>query len=210
MSVQALTWVFDRCTTLKPAERLVLLSVANHADNTGRNSWPAISTIAREAGLGETRVKQAIKALAERGVLRIEPNAGGSADHRGDRRPNRYTIIPFAQGVDFPVDNPVDGAPVGGQTGDPRRVTGVTSGGHGGQTGDREPSLEQPLSRSDSESQPKYAPADHVHDALAARRREHERNAARMAEPRDVLPREEQADLARQAKQALAERRKGR
>lgn len=140
MSVQALSWVFD-VSTARGADRLVLLSIANHADNKGLNSWPSIPTIARESGLGETRTKTAIKTLAAAGTLRVEQNAGGSADHRGDRRPNRYTILPFSNGG-HPSDSrkttqPVDKSEDGGST-------GVTSDADGGHTGDREPSyLEQ-------------------------------------------------------------------
>lgn len=145
MSVQAIGWVLDECTE-RGAERLVLLSIANHADNHGSNSWPSIETIAREAALGETRTKQAIRSLVNSGVLRVEPNAGGSRDVRADRRPNRYTILPLAENVD---NSPSRNEGHEDHTTDPRPrgapgSRGSQDEGRGGHTGDQEPSPPRP------------------------------------------------------------------
>lgn len=94
MSHQAVSWVLEHCPTVKGSDRLVLLSIANHCDPEGDNAWPSIATLAKEAALSETRVKQALRTLRASGVIVVTANAGGKASERADRRPNLYRI-PF-------------------------------------------------------------------------------------------------------------------
>lgn len=87
-------WVWDR-SKARGADRLVLLAIAEHADRgTGENAWPAVETLAEMVGGVDVRnVKRAIRRLEDLGELRVELNKGGGPDWRGDRRPNRYTIL---------------------------------------------------------------------------------------------------------------------
>lgn len=94
MSVQALAWVFDAAPAdLTMGQRLVLLSIANHADARGENSWPSIATIAKEAGISERSVHDALRKLEAMDVIDREVNEGGNRKTQGNRRPNRYTIL---------------------------------------------------------------------------------------------------------------------
>lgn len=70
MSVQAQTWVFE-FSQAKYGDRLVLLSIANHADARGDNAWPAIATIAREARLSTRQVRRALLHLVRLGELKL-------------------------------------------------------------------------------------------------------------------------------------------
>lgn len=92
MSVQAMTWVLDRVRGFKPAERLVLLSIANHADPHGKNAWPSIKTIADEADMSVASVYRALDSLAGTGILLVTKHAGGSAGLRDAWRPNLYEL----------------------------------------------------------------------------------------------------------------------
>lgn len=70
MSVQALSWVLDKSKS-RLAARLVLLSIANHADQDGNNAWPKIPTIAREAHVSERQAQRAILDLCVLGELLV-------------------------------------------------------------------------------------------------------------------------------------------
>lgn len=102
MSVQALAWVFDHSPT-RGADRLVLLSIANHA---GRNvgdgaweAWPGVALIQREAGLDRSRtVQDALRRLVDSGALQREVNGAPDERIRRDHRPNLYRIM-LASGV---------------------------------------------------------------------------------------------------------------
>lgn len=68
MSVQQLALVFER-SRAENAERLVLLSLANHAGGDGGDAYPSIATIAREARIGESTVRLALKRLKALGEI---------------------------------------------------------------------------------------------------------------------------------------------
>jgi hypothetical protein len=70
MSVQALSWVLDKSKS-RLAARLVLLSIANHADQDGANTWPSLPTIAREAHVSVRQAQRAILDLCCIGELLV-------------------------------------------------------------------------------------------------------------------------------------------
>jgi len=90
MSVQWLSWVFEHSAT-KGAKRLVLLSLANHADDKGV-CWPSMTTIAREAGLSRRRAEDGIRALVSDGLVERSINAAPAVGHAG-YRPNLYHLV---------------------------------------------------------------------------------------------------------------------
>ncbi len=55
---------------IKPSEKLVLLILANHADEKGY-CWPSQKTICRETCLSESAVKRAIRELEFIGLLQV-------------------------------------------------------------------------------------------------------------------------------------------
>jgi hypothetical protein len=75
LSIQAIAWVFEHSES-RLGPRHVLLSIANHADQFGRNAWPSVSTIMHETRLSEREVQTSTKMLVELGELSLRKNAG--------------------------------------------------------------------------------------------------------------------------------------
>lgn len=69
MSIQAVAWVLENSEAEKSA-RLVLLSLANHADKDGTKSFPAVATICQESRLKERAVQYALRELEAGGHIR--------------------------------------------------------------------------------------------------------------------------------------------
>jgi Helix-turn-helix domain len=74
MSYQAVRWVLDNSLT-EGSARLVMLVIAEHADEHGRNAHPSITTIAREAKLTRRQVER---------VIRTDPGDDPDRDQRGE------------------------------------------------------------------------------------------------------------------------------
>lgn len=101
MSVQALSWVFDHSRSEGNA-RLVLLSIANHTDRQGAESWPSSETIARESRCSPRTVFRALREL--KGLGELDWVSGG-----GRKTPNYYWMPLFRISVNlspFPPRNP--------------------------------------------------------------------------------------------------------
>lgn len=77
-----------RESDLTPTERLVLLVVASHADNTTGEAWPGIPRIAVESGFTTRTVERALASLAKRGWLRWQTAASKLGT-------NVYTVTPL-------------------------------------------------------------------------------------------------------------------
>lgn len=67
MSVRAMAWAWDQSVG-HPTRKLVLMALADHADDAGR-CWPGADTVAGKVGVGERTVRRHIEALAEGGYL---------------------------------------------------------------------------------------------------------------------------------------------
>ena len=99
--------IFDS-EALGPTERLIMLSLADHADDSGR-CYPSISRLCTRTGLSERAVRTNIRALEKSGYLAIQIGAGqGGA--------NLYTITP-TPAADAPRQEMPPGSrcPEGGQ-----------------------------------------------------------------------------------------------
>jgi hypothetical protein len=68
MSVQAMSWVLEH-STAEHSARLVHISLANHANGDGEDSYPSIGRIACETLLGESTVRAAIERLKDAGMI---------------------------------------------------------------------------------------------------------------------------------------------
>lgn len=90
MSIKVISQIWD--CPLPTSEKMILLVIADHADEYGGNAWPSIATIARKSSMGERQVQRYVKSLVERGLLSCEKQAGGTWDMSPDKRPNRYTV----------------------------------------------------------------------------------------------------------------------
>ena len=69
---------------LDPYERLILLALADHADDEGV-CYPSISRLVDRTGMAERGVQKVLKRLTEKGHLAVETNAGRKGT-------NRYSI----------------------------------------------------------------------------------------------------------------------
>lgn len=149
MSVETLAVVLNRSKAVG-TDKVVLLGIANHDGDGG--AWPSIATLARYANVSERSVQRSIDHLIELGELRVEIGAGGPADLRADRRPNRYTVL---------VDNPHHGV----TSTSPRRDSrGDADDGHGVTPTSPEPSLEPSISQPPSDEGVTRTPATQGED----------------------------------------------
>lgn len=91
MSIQAVGWVLDSSTT-KGAHRLVMIALANHADERGQ-CWPSIKRIADEANITEDHAKRVLRDLEAEHHIAKKINAAPDERMRTDRRPNLYSLL---------------------------------------------------------------------------------------------------------------------
>ena len=105
MSVQALTfvfgmrkggeWLLDPVVTPNAGARCVLLALANYADEIGE-SWPAMDTLAKHAGMSPGQCRRHVAALVDAGVIKVVEK-GAPDDRIPPRyRPNLYRISGLA------------------------------------------------------------------------------------------------------------------
>jgi DNA-binding IscR family transcriptional regulator len=86
MSVRASTWAWDaKCPT--PAAKLVLLKLADHANEEGE-CWPSQSRIAADCGIPRETVNRVMKALVEASLIRVEHRTNGTG-----KLANRYFLL---------------------------------------------------------------------------------------------------------------------
>lgn len=73
MSVRLMSAIFDG--DLPPTDRLVMLALADHANDDGF-CYPSVGRLTKRTGLGERTVQKAIQRLAELGALEVRKNGG--------------------------------------------------------------------------------------------------------------------------------------
>lgn len=71
---------------------MVLLVIADHANDDGSEAWPSQATIAAKCSISVRTVQRCVQTLVKQKYIYLEKRAGGSLTCREDRRPNRYTI----------------------------------------------------------------------------------------------------------------------
>jgi hypothetical protein len=79
VSVKIMSLVWDR-TDLSQAETLVLLALADRADDDGR-CWPSIAGVAERARMTERSVQRVMRVMQERGFVAIEKGGGRKTNH---------------------------------------------------------------------------------------------------------------------------------
>ncbi len=85
MSIRIITKVLDLAPAIvTPSERLVLLALAWHADEHGRNAWPAVSTLCRKTSLCRRSVQMILPKLKQKGLVYVQSVAA--------RRSVRYAV----------------------------------------------------------------------------------------------------------------------
>jgi len=97
VSLKAMNWVWDH-SPAAGTELLVLLAIADNADDAGANAYPSTDTLARKTRLDTRTVQRVIRRLEERGHVAV--------DRGGGRAANRYSM-PLTTPPPA-VDNPPD------------------------------------------------------------------------------------------------------
>jgi len=72
----------DGFTTTSPTQTLVLLCLADCANDRDGRAWPAVATIARRSRLGERAVQYALRELEALGLLESKQTEGRSTRYR--------------------------------------------------------------------------------------------------------------------------------
>lgn len=80
-----MVWAWGKGST--PAETLVLLAIADHADADGV-CWPGMRRVAEKTGLARRTVVRAVEALEASGLMKVERRKTGS----GRQTSNRYLL----------------------------------------------------------------------------------------------------------------------
>lgn len=121
MSIKIMNWVWEH-STAKGSELLLLLAIADTADDRGRNAFPSISTLA-----GKTRMS---RRTVQRLVVKLEADGHLVLRREGGRRSNSYELVcespsetPKTPALD-PVDDPPEPSPAGDNLTPGQVVTG--------------------------------------------------------------------------------------
>lgn len=104
MSVKVMSWVWEH-SQATGRDLLVLLAIADRADDEGGGAWPSQSTIAAKTRISVRSVQRALDDLVEMGELAIEQRAGGGKHTPARYRPNAYRVLmPEGRQIDTPAE----------------------------------------------------------------------------------------------------------
>ena len=92
MSIRTIDRVLLESRTTSPIEQLVLIIIANYAQDDGSRAYPSMTTIAKRARLPVRSVRRAIRGLEQCGDLAVEFGGGRSGS-------NRYRVLLPPDGV---------------------------------------------------------------------------------------------------------------
>jgi hypothetical protein len=94
VSIQAMAWVLEEERTTSKAERLVLLSLANHAGwRNGRwECYPSRELVMSEANISLRTYHESLRQLEARGLVVRSINAAPDERIPKDRRPNLFVL----------------------------------------------------------------------------------------------------------------------
>lgn len=81
MSVRVMSWVWEHSRSAG-ADRLVLLAIADAANDLGRDAYPSLTTIARKANMDKRTAQRSVRNLIELGELKVAESAGPRGTHR--------------------------------------------------------------------------------------------------------------------------------
>jgi uncharacterized phage protein (TIGR02220 family) len=105
MSIQAMAWAMQQQIVLEPAQRHVLLCVANYADHQGKAAFPSAARLMKDTGLSERTVRRKLLELEQTGVIsKGNQSVVAAYIERADKRPIAYDLN-LSRGVtDAPRD----------------------------------------------------------------------------------------------------------
>lgn len=110
MGIKLIVEVLDRAPPCTSAERLVLVVLAEYANDATRECWPGMDLLTRRTGLSPSGVGAAIRRLSRRGYevrIVVAKTSAGKPVFAYEGHQTHYRIPCFP-----PVDNPVDNPPV--------------------------------------------------------------------------------------------------
>jgi Helix-turn-helix domain len=90
MSVRVMSWVWDQ--DLPTTKKMLLLAIADHADDDGDNAWPSKARLAKKVSVMPGHVRRMLRELEDDGWITTATQRGGTLETPSDRRPNRYKI----------------------------------------------------------------------------------------------------------------------
>lgn len=101
VKLMAIVWELD----LPPGEKLVLLALADQANDHGTQCWPAVATIAKRSGQGVRTVRRALENLQKAGHLTRDHRHGTSTQYRVHPCQNGSTakLAPLPKRQDTPA-----------------------------------------------------------------------------------------------------------
>lgn len=88
MSIYLMTAIW-KGVDLPTNRKVVLLKLADHADDEGQNCWPSVGRIAHECGVVPRTVQMILREFEKEEIIRIEGNPGGG---RGRSRHYRIDV----------------------------------------------------------------------------------------------------------------------
>ena len=86
MSLLALTWAFRQ--PVRPAAKLVLLALADHANDDGE-CWPGIAGLTAKTSLSDRAIQKNMRVLASAGLLNVTPRL----DESGRQKSSLYRLV---------------------------------------------------------------------------------------------------------------------
>lgn len=89
MGFHATSWVLKR-SEARGLQRLVLIVLANYANDETGECWPSLATIAEEAKTSQLQAKRVISALVKDGYIKRFVNAAPDSRIPDGRKPNLY------------------------------------------------------------------------------------------------------------------------
>ena len=116
MSHKAVKWALG-IPKLRPPVKLVLVVLAEHADDRGGSCHPGITTLAEQASTSRRRVIEAIRELEELGAIRVHR----SMAETGKRRAVNHYFIAVGKLIEVPKDKAAKLSDKGAETGPYRR-----------------------------------------------------------------------------------------
>lgn len=90
VSIEAMAIVLHH-SRARGTAKVILLGIANHDGDGG--SWPSVYTLSRYANCDRSTVQRSIKRLVSLGEIRVDLQAGGTADREDQLRPNLYHVV---------------------------------------------------------------------------------------------------------------------
>ena len=95
MSIKIMSEIWDAELPSVPAQRLVLLSLGDQANDDARECWPSVALICRRTALSRRCVQGSLRRLEAAGFIVTKP--GGLFS--GDKRASVYRIQPRQGGA---------------------------------------------------------------------------------------------------------------